>query len=745
LARITIKARLDAIVTRAKAEANRGQALLYRLRVGAARRWPEIIAVIFIAAFMASLAPMVLFATPVARALGGDNAVEPVADLLLQMGAALIGATTIAFTLVMFAMQVNVERMPYGLFRRFSADPQLMGAFGLTFLLSISIAAASVVRSAPLVPWLLFGLAWATLTILGLFLVAYRRALKLISPAEQLGFVVRSAQRDLAWWDRRAALAARRHSLKDAPPDSDRDHSRIAFFLANRGWTKVASKAVEHAVAYARRYAEAGDYEVCLVALNGVVAIHRSYIRAKGLSFVPTSPFFEMPEIEDGFLTHSLEELRQYVDVALARADERQVRLALEAFAVLCGHYAAVDYGRPQVMTHAHLALGYLTGAVQSVIPHGMTDVVMAGARYIGEASRGMIARDGAVDATSGIEALGAIGQAMTGKSDARAAAQVAIGQIATITSLLLLSPPHRARLALHSTVEAVMRVSHAVLALRVPALGRVHSTTVAAYFGLTSVDGLLARLTEYTNGTFDEKADQPRVAAYAEALLEWVEVLRERLKGLLLSSVMMQSSLTFDLVAWIAQIAEVLLAVATADHCPEGSRRGLEREGIRLGQLFTWLPEERLMVEHADQSRVTEQLFEMIVMARRRDSDRAVVDFGRILLGWAFKAGTAGQSWSVLQRALVGLAALSLKPDGPYDPNALKLAVLDQISNRAGAQSIYDETAHRLRHDPVRSSSLDAIGSVAEDVSADQLGTLLREIADLLSPPSAAETIRVE
>lgn len=727
-------------MTRAKARANRGQALLYRVRVGAARRWPEFIALAFMAAFMASLAPMALFATPLARALGGRDAVQPVADLLLQMGAALIGATTIAFTLVMFAMQVNVERMPYGLFRRFSADPRLMGAFGLTFLLSISIAVASVVRSLPLVPWLLFGLAWATLTILCLFLVAYRRALKLISPSEQLGFVVRSAQRDLAWWDRRAARAARRHPLKDPPPNSDRDHARIAFFLANRGWTEVARKAVEHAVAYARRYAEAGDYDVCLVALNGVVAIHRSYIRAKGLSFVPTSPFFEMPEIDDGFLTHSLEELRQYVDVALARADERQARLALEALAVLCGHYAAVDYGRPQVMNHAHLAISYLTGAVQSVIPHGMTDVVMAGARHIGEASRGMIARDGALDATSGIEALGTIGQAMAGKSDASPAAQVAVGQLAAVTSLLLLSPPHRARLALRSTVEAVMRVSHAVLGLRVPALGRVHSMTVAAYFGLTSIDGLVSRLTEYTNGAFDERADPERVAAYAEALLEWVEVLRERLKGLLLSSVMMQSSLTFDLIAWIAQVAEILLGVATADHCPEDSRRRLEREGIGLGQLFTWLPEERLMVEHADHSRVTEQLFEMIVMARRRNSDRAVVEFGRILLGWAFKAGAAGQSWPVLQRALVGLAALSLKLDGPYDPNALKLAVLDQISKRPGAKSVYDEVADRLRHDRVRSSSLDTIGNVAEGVSAYQLGPLLREIADLLSPPSAAQ-----
>ena len=47
---------------------------------------------------------------------------DSIRALFLTLGGALIGATAIAFSLIMFAMQVNVERMPHGLFRKFSSD-----------------------------------------------------------------------------------------------------------------------------------------------------------------------------------------------------------------------------------------------------------------------------------------------------------------------------------------------------------------------------------------------------------------------------------------------------------------------------------------------------------------------------------------------------------------------------------------------------------------------------------------------
>ena len=63
--------------------------------------------------------------------------------LLVTLGSALVGATAIAFSLIMFAMQVNVERMPHGLFRKLSSDRKLLGAFAATFIFALCIASHS--------------------------------------------------------------------------------------------------------------------------------------------------------------------------------------------------------------------------------------------------------------------------------------------------------------------------------------------------------------------------------------------------------------------------------------------------------------------------------------------------------------------------------------------------------------------------------------------------------------------------
>jgi hypothetical protein len=50
--------------------------------------------------------------------------------LVGTIGGALVGATAIAFSVVMISVQINFARMPYGLFRRLSSDLLLLGYFG---------------------------------------------------------------------------------------------------------------------------------------------------------------------------------------------------------------------------------------------------------------------------------------------------------------------------------------------------------------------------------------------------------------------------------------------------------------------------------------------------------------------------------------------------------------------------------------------------------------------------------------
>jgi hypothetical protein len=62
-----------------------------------------------------------------------EQQLQGVRSLFQTLGGALLGATAIVSSLVLFSMQVNVERMPHGLFRRLSADLRLLGAFAAAF------------------------------------------------------------------------------------------------------------------------------------------------------------------------------------------------------------------------------------------------------------------------------------------------------------------------------------------------------------------------------------------------------------------------------------------------------------------------------------------------------------------------------------------------------------------------------------------------------------------------------------
>lgn len=53
---------------------------------------------------------------------GKDSLLLTLQTFLITIGGALVGASAIVFTLVLFAMQINVERLPYGLFRKLSED-----------------------------------------------------------------------------------------------------------------------------------------------------------------------------------------------------------------------------------------------------------------------------------------------------------------------------------------------------------------------------------------------------------------------------------------------------------------------------------------------------------------------------------------------------------------------------------------------------------------------------------------------
>lgn len=220
-------------------------------------------------------------------------------------------------------------------------------------------------------------------------------ALSLINPLQQLSIVIEDARKELQAWARRAQRAAPllepQETVNTAPSplDSTHDVARTAYFQLNAYWTQDAKRAIRHAMSFARRYAEQGDYEIAGAALNVVVGINAAYVEAKGKTFYANHLFVENPLANDGFINDSLEHLRQNAQAAVARRDEQQIEQTLQTIAALVQVYLGIDYSSPIASkSHAHIAAGYLSSAVQSAVPHNMADVLLEGMRLMGRSAQ---------------------------------------------------------------------------------------------------------------------------------------------------------------------------------------------------------------------------------------------------------------------------------------------------------------------------------------------------------------------
>lgn len=281
-------------------------------------------------------------------------------SLLLALGGALIGATAIAFTLIMFAMQVNVERMPYGLFRKLSRDARIMGAFVVTFTLAIAVASMSLIPDESWVATAILSSAWGTIFVLLLFLYAYKRALTLINPMKQLSIMIKDANSSMKTWLKRSERIIPLFEGEvtpegDGSPKSTHDLTILKLFQANSSWTSSAEQAVRYAMSFATRYAEQGDHEVSGAALSSVVSINQYYVNAKGKTFFHSNGLIEHPLTSDSFINNSLEHLRQAVKAGVARGDERFIEQSFLAIEQLVEVYITILITVPnmvQRLTH---------------------------------------------------------------------------------------------------------------------------------------------------------------------------------------------------------------------------------------------------------------------------------------------------------------------------------------------------------------------------------------------------------
>lgn len=678
-----------------------------------------------------------------------EYAIDGLRGLILNVGSALIGAAAIVTSLVLFAMQVNIERMPHGLFRRLSADRKLLGAFALAFLLAIGVATLSTLVDQAQLAQVVLTASWAVVLILISFMYAYRRALVLINPLQQLGILIQDTRKEFRTWARRARrsipLLDRDESVvsETSLSRSTHDLARTTYFQINNRWTDGTIRAVRHAMSFARRYAEQGDYEVSGAALNAVVGINDAYIESKGKTFYANHPFIENPFSSDRFINETLELLRQNFQSGIARRDEQQVEQTMQTMTALVRVYLGIDYSSPHASkTHALLAAGYLASSVQAVVPHGMADVLLEGQRLMGQSAQYLLAHGKPDDIATLSEKISLIACAGCAKEDYRPVTMEGMKQLTNLTFDLLRSGRRDIRFAVAEVRRDVSLVAKLFLNVSDTPLSSIHSAFLGPYYSSTSMQSLMSRLITLVNAISEAKSDNTDAQSVIKNIERWADGLYQTEKELLLAAIKARSQFTFDMIHWITGVTEILLAVSNANACDNHNGEELRKHARWLIATLNWIPDDKDTVTFVETFRLTEMLFEAAVDARNRGCDEIAREIGEILLSWTFKGGRYQTGWGVLERGLSGLAAFVLM-GGDDEIIGLKSALAARVSGgSAPEQEILDHAARKILE---RAANLHRDGHWSSRIEMavsqsnhEKLRSLMQEIACALSTGTA-------
>lgn len=675
----------------------------------------------------------------------GEKRLDVLRSVIVTIGGALIGGAAIAASFILFAMQVNVERLPHGLFRRLSADHRLITAVGATFPTALIVSFLSVAITKENAAAIIAATIVGTVIVLRLFFYSYTRSLHLINPRRQLGIVIGDVRRSLRHWDRRRRWAALASEEAVQPEQVRHDVQRLAFQQLNPTWTRELFHGIRYAVALARRAAEQGDMDSSGQAFAALVAVNGLYVKAKGRTFFSNNAFIENPLVTDAVINETLDQLRLMFRGALARKDEEQMGQILRTYRLLSLIYLTINYSDKHALkTHAHLAATHLEEELEAIALHNMVDALMNGVRELGRVALGFVQEARPEEVVSLAQKIGTIGSAGAVRKDYQPITLVSMEQLALLTFELIRVQDNDIGYASKSIRNTVNFTARLFLEVPDTPLRSAHSSFLGPYFSSTSLSSLRPRLMSLANAVLAAPADSEGAKRVIRNVATWADGLYISQKELLLLAVEKQSHFTFDMIHWITGVTEILLALANADASSDQARDDLRKHARWIAMTLSWLPRDRDSIAFLEAFDIAETYFTVAVDAENRGADELAADMRRLLLRWGMEAGAHHTGWATLEQSIYGLAVLALRGE-----------LVDQVKNElsealnkegAPVQESRDGAAReiRLKAETFRQRDLEirtferAMGAMDRE----HLRPLLHDLANILSPGTKDEPI---
>jgi hypothetical protein len=385
---------------------------------------------------------------------------------------------------------------------------------------------------------------------------------------------------------------------------------------------------------------------------------------------------------------------------------------------------------------------------VNGIVAQNMPDVLMEGARLMGQCAGMLLHAEGPNGIVALVQKLGLLGCSGIAKEDYRAVTLTCIEQLAGLDFNLLRSQSGDIGFAVKQVRDNVSLIAKVFLALPDSPLTSVHSAFLAPYYSVTSPQSFLQQLVALGNAVGRRGQEDKDARRVINNLEDWADGRYAAEKELLLEAIKRQSQFTFDVIHWIKQVTAVLVFVSNAPACDEHAQEELRRHALWLISLLSFIPGDKETVAFVENFQLTDTLFEAAYDAHYRDCSELAADIIRLLVSWLFKGGRYPTGWAIIEKAVYGVATLALLAEADGAIPRLKAEVAKRVSaGELPDQSAIDHAGREIRG---RAQSLyreghwgSAIERAMADVDRAKLQALLEELADIISPGTKGQAAR--
>lgn len=525
--------------------------------------------------------------------------------IFLNVGSALIGSTAIIFSIIIFTLQVNNERVPYGVFIKLSRDKKLFALFITALILSVCIAIFSFLSA----KYALYTIQIAILffvIILSCFIYSYTRALDLISPIFQLESIVKHAKDELL-------------KCSKEYENNKKNISKYEFFNSNPNWADGAKQDIIYCNAYAKKLIEKNDYDTSKTALKSIVKINAIYVEVNNQAFIE----------------NTLEEIRQNIQDGLARNDEIFIKDNFEILKDLHFCYSGRDRG---------LAYFYLIEGVKNSISHNIPDVLLAGIRLLSKVAQKEIIDGKSETIRSILKIISDL--ACYGIIDKKldSITKDALHVLATITIKLLESKEQDTNFITEEMEQFLYKIGKTQI--------ESHSDFENMYYFMISNE-----LINFTNSLINQEFNENKQTfiKIIKHIEKWSDNIRWENRELFKLALEHNSSFVHQLINFISNVSRCLMALSTLELIDNKLSSKLSGNAQDLISIFTFIKEDKNTIMLLEMASFTDTIFKLAVDSYNCDLIDITFEIRDILLSVGFRGQKVDDQNRVLAKALGG------------------------------------------------------------------------------------------